>query len=344
MTLVALRVVGRLACRHGLPLKQNPEAIQLLLNHRYLRADKTKQILPRVDRDAHRPFSTQTTLCEQQDKDGRTPGSSSSSSSRETKDNKDTEDEWNRSVKEAVEKAKHEIEKESKSAKENLKKENKDKEEDYLTTLGKVMMELPTQLENFFESGLTSSIYSDKVIFSEPTHSGVNISGKNQYIGVSKVLRIAMNTYFLHPSLTIVSMRQIPITGDDCSGDSPDGGQLDKDKQLEIPNNKSYDVFVRWVFEGLPRHTEIIGGHESRYEGEFRYRVDPKSGLIALHEVTSIHPTPPTAFLAKTGLARWAGWLSPRGSLSLSKEARLFTSRCTSHIARCTSPLQQKKK
>ncbi|KAJ1891275.1 hypothetical protein LPJ81_005772, partial [Coemansia sp. IMI 209127] len=244
---------------------------------------------------------------------------------------KANEEEWNRSVKEAVEKARREMEqqggRQSSEPKASKERGDRKEDEDYLTTLGRVMMELPTQLEGFFERGLVGTIYSDKVVFSEPTHSGLNISGKNQYIGVSKVLKIAMNTYFQHPSLTIVGMRQIPLAGGGSSTNNGDpesrGGQSDKGNgggnPLDVEHNKSYDVFIRWVFEGLPRHTEIIGGCESRYEGEFRYRMDPKSGLIALHEVTSIHPAPPTGFLSKTGLARWAGWLSPRGSLSLSK-------------------------
>ncbi|KAJ2501009.1 hypothetical protein GGI11_007830, partial [Coemansia sp. RSA 2049] len=264
---------------------------------------------------------------------------------------KESEDEWNRSVEQALENARREMEEGKKrkplsSKPFSSKSEDTEEKEDYITTLGRVMMELPTQLEGFFEKGIDGGIYSDKIIFSEPTHSGLNISGKPQYIGVAKVLRIAMNTYFNHPSLTILSIRQIPIVdgypnnsdnnrdSSNGTGDSPNrqpgedsqGREEEPDhnkrrlSEIHSNNNKTYDVFVRWVFEGLPRHTEIIGGHESRYEGEFRYRIDPKSGLIALHEVAAIHPAPPTAFLAKTGLARWAGWLTPRGALSLSKE------------------------
>ncbi|KAI9499824.1 hypothetical protein BX070DRAFT_258071 [Coemansia spiralis] len=221
---------------------------------------------------------------------------------RKDKDPKDEVDnEWNRSIEEAIERAKREVEKQKPNQPDNKKDEN-----DFMTNLGQVMIQLPKQLEGFFELGLSGGIYTESVKFVERAHSGMQLSGKSQYLGVAKVLRIAMNAYFAHPSLTIVSLRQVAVSSPESNAD-------------EANDSKSYDVFVRWVFEGIPRHTEIIGGHGSRYEGEFRYHIDRKSGLVALHEVTAIHPAPPTKFLATTGLARWAGWAAPKGSLSLAK-------------------------
>ncbi|KAJ2657980.1 hypothetical protein IWW48_004238 [Coemansia sp. RSA 1200] len=359
----ALRVAGRFACRRRLSL-QCTDTVQPLFNCLGLCGNiETRRRLLRATRESRRLFSAQKLQCGLRKNENPTPGSAQGAPAPDSnKDHddvskgkgdkaKESEDEWNRSVEQALENARREM-KEGKKRKplsskpSSSKSEGTEEKEDYLTTLGRVMMELPTQLEGFFERGIDGGIYSDKIIFSEPTHSGLNISGKPQYIGVAKVLRIAMNTYFTHPSLTILSIRQIPIVDgypnsndnnrdtSNGTGDSPNrqpgedsqGREEESDhnnrrlSEIHSNNNKTYDVFVRWVFEGLPRHTEIIGGHESRYEGEFRYRIDPKSGLIVLHEVAAIHPAPPTAFLAKTGLARWAGWLTPRGALSLSKE------------------------
>ncbi|KAJ1731459.1 hypothetical protein LPJ61_002528, partial [Coemansia biformis] len=135
-------------------------------------------------------------------------------------------------------------------------------------------------------------------------YSGAHISGKSQYLGAARVLRLAMGAYFSKPRVTILSMRQLR---------APAGGQAPGES-----DKAATEVLVRWVFEGAPRHTELIGGHESRFEGEFRYVIDPRSGLVAVHEVTSIHPTPPTSFIA-SGIARWMGWAAPRGSFSLSR-------------------------
>ncbi|KAJ2861353.1 hypothetical protein GGH94_004951 [Coemansia aciculifera] len=201
-----------------------------------------------------------------------------------------TEDtQWDRTIQEAIEQARRELEEAS------PKEQAQTPVDDYVTTLGRVMMELPHQLEGFFEHGLDDSIYTEQIKFTEPRHSGMQFTGRSQYMGMARVLRIAMNAWFSSPTLTILLLRQ---------QQAPDG----------------LDVCVRWVFEGMARHSEIIGGQASRYEGEFRYRIHPKSGLISVHEVTAIHPAPPTGIFATAGpLARWMGWLAPRGSLSLSK-------------------------
>ncbi|KAJ2804298.1 hypothetical protein H4S07_004262 [Coemansia furcata] len=200
--------------------------------------------------------------------------------------------EWDRTIKEAIEQAQREI-------KETKPKEKLQAPTDYVTTLGRVMVELPHQLEGFFEHGLDASIYCEQIKFTEPRHSGVQFTGRSQYLGMARVLKIAMNMWFSSPTMTILMLRQ----------QQADDG---------------LDVHVRWVFEGMPRHSEIIGGHESRYEGEFKYQIHPKSGLISVHEVTAIHPAPPTGIFATAGpLARWMGWMAPRGSLSLSSDKQL---------------------
>ncbi|KAJ2025895.1 hypothetical protein GGH91_000855 [Coemansia sp. RSA 2671] len=195
------------------------------------------------------------------------------------------EGDWDRTIKEAIEQARRELE--------SSPKEPPQPPDDYVTTLGRVMTELPHQLEGFFAHGLDPTLFTEQIRFMEPRHSGMQLTGRSQYLGMARVLRIAMNMWFSSPALTVLLLRQ---------------------QQAE----ESLDVFVRWTFEGMPRHSEIIGGSESRYEGEFRYRIHPKSGLICVHEVTAIHPAPPTGIFATAGpLARWMGWLAPRGSLSL---------------------------
>ncbi|KAJ2076811.1 hypothetical protein H4R24_005491 [Coemansia sp. RSA 988] len=260
--------------------------------------------------------------------------------------------EWNRTITEAIEQAKHEMEEQKAkqaqqqtnepspkedSDEKQLKKQQEhpppqsgkepqqerkaalEKSKDYITTLGRVMIELPHDIEGFFQHGLGAAIYAEDILFREPQHSGFHISGKKQYLGVARVLRIAMNAYFTNPRITIMRMRQVPIG---CTETKPktneNNGHPNSVDTSDSDSAKYVEVYVRWVFEGMPRHTGLIGGHESRYEGEFRYAMDPRSGFVAIHEVTAIHPTPPVGFIP-SGLARWMGWLSPRGSLSLSR-------------------------
>ncbi|KAI8320773.1 hypothetical protein GQ54DRAFT_262921 [Martensiomyces pterosporus] len=259
--------------------------------------------------------------------------------------------EWDRTIQEAIDQAKHELAQENKgsqkepaageskqgipeppSAGPSPPRPNKDSDKevvqeeeqeagDFITTLGRVMMELPKQLEGFFDHGLSPEIYSEKVRFIEPTHSGMHLSGRSQYMGVARVLRIAMNAYFSDPSFTIVQMKQVSVSGTTAAangGDGPHDGNKEAAEEADPVQLRQFEIYVRWVFEGTPRHADLIGGHMSRYEGEFRYTVDSKTGLISVHEVTAIHPAPPTGVFASAGLARWAGWLAPRGSLSLS--------------------------
>ncbi|KAJ2723492.1 hypothetical protein GGI07_002617 [Coemansia sp. Benny D115] len=174
------------------------------------------------------------------------------------------------------------------------------------------MQELPHEIEGFLEHGLDAPIYSENIRFTEPRHSGIQLNGRTAYQGMARALRLAMNAYFSQPTITILSMRQVPVSEQRSEGDS----------DMAMAEAKHYEVMVRWVFEGVPRHMELIGrGDEgSRYEGEFRYALDPETALVAVHEVTAIHPAPPTAiFGSASPLARWAGWLSPRGSLSLAR-------------------------
>ncbi|KAJ2780601.1 hypothetical protein H4R18_003357 [Coemansia javaensis] len=185
-----------------------------------------------------------------------------------------------------------------------------DRDDDYVVTLGRVMEGLPEQIEGFFEHGLDGALYADGIRFAEPRHSGVHIAGKSQYLGAARVLRIAMGAYFVHPRATIVRMRQLPA--------APDQDGDGNNNNNKSSNRAGVEVAVRWIFEGVPRHTQLLGGHVSRFEGEFRYAMDPRTGLVAVHEVTAIHPAPPTSFIA-SGLARWMGWATPRGSLSLSR-------------------------
>ncbi|KAJ2850607.1 hypothetical protein IWW36_001788 [Coemansia brasiliensis] len=225
--------------------------------------------------------------------------------------------EWDRTINEAIEQAKRELseqqEKQRPSKEQKPPKEKPPEGNDYVTTLGRVMIELPHQIEGFFDAGLDGKLYAENVQFAEPRHSGIQLHGKQQYLGMARVLRIAMNAYFSNPRVTILRMRQMPLSSSSSNAGAASDVKMDKGSGQRV------EVYVRWVFEGTARHMELIGGHESRYEGEFRYAIDPKSGLIAVHEVTAIHPAPPTSVLATSGLARWAGWLSPRGSLSLSR-------------------------
>ncbi|KAJ2768243.1 hypothetical protein IWQ57_003618 [Coemansia nantahalensis] len=257
------------------------------------------------------------------------PGWRLLSDGRSRPDRRDSEDlhEWDRSVTEAIEQAKRELAAQ-KASEEAQEEENKKKgaaqrapdgdpsppaaggknkgteRDDYIVTLGRVMLELPEQIEGFFERGLDGAIYAESVRFAEPLHSGAHIAGKSQYLGAARVLRLAMVAYFSQPRVTILRLRQVRAPLEPSHAGSDGAGT---------------DVLVRWVFEGVPRHTEILGGHGSRFEGEFRYAIDPRSGLVAEHEVTAIHPTPPTSFIA-SGLARWMGWTAPRESLSLSRQ------------------------
>ncbi|KAJ2746822.1 hypothetical protein GGI20_001053 [Coemansia sp. BCRC 34301] len=213
--------------------------------------------------------------------------------SRAASNNKEQSD-FDRTIKDAIEQAKRELKQEAEKEKEK-ETQPPDTSDDYVTTLGRVMLELPLQLEGFFEHGLDARIYADQIKFSEPRHSGIQFTGpRTQYLAMMRVMRIAMSTWFSSPTLAILALRQ---------------------QQQET----HLGVCVRWVFEGLPRHAEIIGkGVVTRYEGEFTYHIHPKSGRICVHEVSAIHPAPPTAVSATAGgLARWMGWLEPRGSLSL---------------------------
>ncbi|KAJ2716579.1 hypothetical protein H4R19_000563 [Coemansia spiralis] len=250
---------------------------------------------------------------------------------RQLSDKRDSEglDEWNRSVSEAIDQAKRELA-EQKAKKSPAQQatdggpappKNGDpappkdsggggggkgeEPDDYVVTLGRVMIELPEQIEGFFERGLNGSIYAEGIKFVDPRHSGAHIAGKSQYLGAARVLRLAMAAYFNRPRVTILRMRQVRAPAD--PNHHPEGSAA------------GTEVLVRWVFEGIPRHTELLGGHGSRFEGEFRYAIDPRSGLVAVHEVAAIHPTPPTSFIA-SGIARWMGWAAPRGSLSLSQQ------------------------
>ncbi|KAJ2731397.1 hypothetical protein H4R23_003083 [Coemansia sp. Cherry 401B] len=244
---------------------------------------------------ADKPESRQT-----EDKQSKPDGKQNAS------DDSDGLREWDRTINEAISQAKRELSESSKPVASKPKHDDPGKpptespsppRPDYVTTLGRVLMELPHQLEGFFAHGLDGNLYSDSVRFAEPRYSGMQLNGRHQYLGMARVLRLAMAAYFSDPQVTVVRMRQV-------SG---------KDKRQE--------VFVRWVFEGSARHTGLIGGEPSRYEGEFRYEMDPDSGLVAVHEVTAIHPTPPTSALATSGLARWAGWLSPRGGVAVAQRA-----------------------
>ncbi|KAJ1962886.1 hypothetical protein GGI12_002377 [Dipsacomyces acuminosporus] len=251
------------------------------------------------------------------------------------------ETEWDRTIKEAIDQAKRELTQQKEEEDTNggsepkkqqppKKEEDEHTESDFITTLGNVMIELPKQLEGFFHDGLGEGIYSEKIKFLEQQHSGMHISGKHQYLGIARVLKIALNAYFAHPTFTIVHMRQIPISkysinnseGEEDENDLPRGWQgphsdEEPTKSSGDLEQKHYEIYIRWVFEGLPRHANLLGSeHMSRYEGEFRYKIDPKSGLISVHEVTAIHPAPPTSVFAGAGLARWAGWFAPRGSLA----------------------------
>ncbi|KAJ1941036.1 hypothetical protein EC988_006868 [Linderina pennispora] len=244
---------------------------------------------------------------------------------------------WDRTLQEALDQAKRELDLERRlaetdsPAKPEPKPEPEPEEDndgdqsvDYLTTVGRVMVELPHQLEGFFEHGLEPGIYSEQLRFIERTHTGLHLSSRTQYMGMARVLRIAMSAYFSNPTLTVVQIRQVPVS------DSPPAEEQEEATDgwkgphgadaAAATQNKRFEVYVRWVFEGMPRHADLIGGGGSMYEGEFRYRLDQRSGLIAAHEVTAIHPTPPTAVLSSSGLARLAGWFSPRGSLSLTKK------------------------
>ncbi|KAJ2328975.1 hypothetical protein GGI00_004056, partial [Coemansia sp. RSA 2681] len=222
--------------------------------------------------------------------------------------------EWDRTIQDAIEQARRELT--NKEKEEPKQAESKPPPDDYVTTLGRVMVELPIQLESFFDDGLDPSIYTEQIRFTEPRHSGVQFTGRSQYMGMTRVLRIAMNAWFSSPTMTILMLRQQPVS----APSSPDSGSGGGGGGSSGGGGEGQmDVCVRWVFEGMPRHSEIIGGgNGSRYEGEFKYRIHPKSGLICVHEVSAIHPAPPTGIFATAGLARWMGWLAPRGSLSLS--------------------------
>ncbi|KAJ1815057.1 hypothetical protein LPJ56_004676 [Coemansia sp. RSA 2599] len=252
-------------------------------------------------------------------------------------------DEWNRTIKDAIEQAKRELgsssggggeDKEPETRPKNNEEDNGDQQEDgrppkdFITTLGRVMQELPVQIEGFFDHGLDGGIYAEQIRFLEPRHSGMQVTGHGPYMGVARVLRIAMNAYFSRPTVTIVSLRQIQAgAGSSGGADGEQAGRAVDEggvaQQVDAIQHRRFDVFVRWVFEGVPRHSELMGAAQvSRFEGEFRYGIDPASGLIGEHEVTAIHPAPPTGIFASSGLARWAGWLAPRGSLSLAKTSR----------------------
>ncbi|KAJ1646874.1 hypothetical protein J3B02_000484 [Coemansia erecta] len=245
-------------------------------------------------------------------------------------------DEWNRTIKDAIEQAKRELfsreqkennnsgNEDSPNEPQNKKHNDKRAPRDFITTLGHVMQELPLQIEGFFDHGLSGDIYAEQIRFFEPRHSGINVSGRGPYMGVARVLRIAMNAYFSQPTVAIVSMRQLQMgaTGE-TNGDVADN-ESGVAQEVDAIQQRQFEVFVRWVFEGVPRHSELMGdGQVSRFEGEFRYRIDPASGLISEHEVTAIHPAPPTGIFASSGLARWAGWLAPRGSLSLARQSKV---------------------
>ncbi|KAJ1730317.1 hypothetical protein LPJ61_003073, partial [Coemansia biformis] len=64
--------------------------------------------------------------------------------------------------------------------------EKGDGEDDYIVVLGRVMIELPEQIESFFGHGLDGSIYTENVRFVEPQYSGAHISGKSQYLGAAR--------------------------------------------------------------------------------------------------------------------------------------------------------------
>ncbi|KAJ2783953.1 hypothetical protein GGI15_002409 [Coemansia interrupta] len=219
---------------------------------------------------------------------------------------------WDRTLNDALEQAKRELAHSSSSQKPPTPgpPDPPQKPEDYLVTLGRVTEALPGQLEGFLTHGLDAWVYAEHVRFSEPRHSGMQVTGRAQYLGAARVLRIALNAYFAHGEVSVVGVRQQVAGAADAGRKEDDGGGGGGGGRRD----GAYDVFVRWVFEGVPRHAELLGNATvSRFEGEFRYALDRTSGLVAEHEVTAIHPAPPTAVLASSGLARWAGWLAPRG-------------------------------
>lgn len=179
---------------------------------------------------------------------------------------------------------------------------------DYRSTLGRVMTELPRQLETYFQQGLRPSIYSEEIKFREPRYSGLRLQGQHKYLAASRVLRLAMRGYFKQPALTVVKVRQVPLAHSASKREDPLAGWEGPHHRQQAETQERFEILVRWVFEGRPRHREWVGNSEgARYEGEFRYAVDSR-GLLSLHEVVAIHPTPPTSLFASTtyGLARWA--------------------------------------
>ncbi|KAJ1851955.1 hypothetical protein LPJ73_002924 [Coemansia sp. RSA 2703] len=266
-----------------------------------------------IELNRERKQTIDTHACVKKESNDTRPSSSSSSSSA----NKPSVD-WDRTLNEAIEQAKRELSQSSHSSSPSSSnhpqnsqepEDPNEPQEDYLVTLGRVMDELPRQIEGFFAHGLDSSIYCENVCFREPRHSGMQVTGRAQYMGVARVLRIAMNAYYVDPLVSIVGIRQVPV------GEASDSGsEMGSQEKDAGGGSRRFDVFVRWVFEGVPRHAELLGNATpSRFEGEFRYAIHHVSGLVAEHEVTAIHPAPPTAVLASSGLARWMGWLTPRG-------------------------------
>ncbi|KAJ2602888.1 hypothetical protein H4R99_002540, partial [Coemansia sp. RSA 1722] len=228
---------------------------------------------------------------------------SSTALSKDTEKDTNAVDEWNRTIKEAIEQAKRELSNNNQPntptepPKNNSPKDDEQPTADFITTLGRVMQELPDQIEGFFTHGLDANIYAEQIRFLEPRHSGMHVSGRGPYMGVARVLRIAMNAYFAHPQVTIVSMRQ--VQGGEAGKVDQEMDEREVARKVDAIEQRQFEVFVRWVFEGVPRHSELIGdGQVSRFEGEFRYGIDPASGLISVHEVTAIHPAPPTGIFA----------------------------------------------
>ncbi|KAJ1827610.1 hypothetical protein LPJ70_007446, partial [Coemansia sp. RSA 2708] len=181
-----LLLLSTLGFEHRELNRQRKKTIEVFMNSRLLRPTICQ--LRWLRQPAHRCSSQRRWLADKpesrqtEDKQSKPDGKQNAS------DDSDGLREWDRTINEAISQAKRELSESSKPVASKPKHDDPGKpptespsppRPDYVTTLGRVLMELPHQLEGFFAHGLDGNLYSDSVRFAEPRYSGMQLNGRH---------------------------------------------------------------------------------------------------------------------------------------------------------------------
>nr|KAJ3421251.1 hypothetical protein HK105_004113 [Polyrhizophydium stewartii] len=185
-------------------------------------------------------------------------------------------------------------------------------DDSFFVNVGRATDVLREDLTDFFECGLSHrGIYSENIVFVEPSHTHFRCEGLQYYRAIAETLRLSVRCYFDDVSLEITSMRQTqgndheplvrqsqphaaddqPAGSGDIQDDHPPRPSADA-SDLDVPDVR---LVVRWTFAGQPRVSSLMSSPKViEYQGVFEYRFD-NTGRICEHRVRSIHPAPPFA-------------------------------------------------